>query len=85
MCNDYFIVCLPFTHFSDESKGGVNQSAFLTVVRSRGLYNTVSVRWVLLDGDTNEDVGPATGLLTFLPGQSEAIFRIQSTADEVHW
>ena len=68
---------------SDESKGADRYFVDVPVIRGQGRYGIASVTWSIDDKDTNLDLTPLTGELTFQFGEGQKNVRIYSQPDEV--
>ncbi|XP_036069486.1 adhesion G-protein coupled receptor V1 isoform X2 [Oryzias melastigma] len=66
----------------NESKGDVKQEAVYPVVRNSGLFEEVSVLWVLEPAVT-KDVSPTQGKITFKEGESVQNITVFSVPDEI--
>ena len=73
-----FIILL----FLDEGKPGVPEKATLAVERNFGLFGDIQVTWTVSPGD-EVDLRPATGFVTFSPGQDVSFITLESVPDEV--
>ncbi|KAL2079820.1 hypothetical protein ACEWY4_025564 [Coilia grayii] len=64
---------------------GRNQEVFLTLIRKRGTYGSVTVIFQIFDGSNpvSEDISPERGNITFFPGQASVTFRILIHDDKI--
>ncbi|NWV48163.1 GPR98 protein, partial [Daphoenositta chrysoptera] len=64
---------------------GRNEFVPLTLIRERGTYGTVIVTFEIEDGPNSaeEDLSPARGNITFMPGRSMLIYNLTVLDDEV--
>ncbi|KAJ7406541.1 G-protein coupled receptor 98 isoform X1 [Willisornis vidua] len=64
---------------------GRNEFVPLTLIRERGTYGTVIVAFEIEDGPNSaeEDLSPARGNITFMPGRSVLIYNITVLDDQI--
>ncbi|EGD75586.1 NOTCH2 protein [Salpingoeca rosetta] len=55
----------------------------VTVLRSAGLYRTVSIPWQVNQNATSPDVAPSSGVVVFVPGQTEAYVQLTVIDDSI--
>ncbi|NXF10740.1 GPR98 protein, partial [Smithornis capensis] len=64
---------------------GRNEFVPLTLIRERGTYGTVTVTFEIEDGPNSaeEDLSPARGNITFMPGRSVLIYNLTVLDDQI--
>ncbi|XP_069137444.1 adhesion G-protein coupled receptor V1-like isoform X2 [Argopecten irradians] len=70
------------TYVIGESKVSSVQAISIPVERVRGTFGTVVVMWKI-DPQTNNDLMPLTGSVTFGDGQNQGFIRVESVPDEL--
>ena len=77
------LTCSLFFPVPDESKGSNTSVAALKVLRSMGRFGVASVEWFVVDQNSNADLSPLNGSVTFSHGIGEKIIHITALPDEV--